>query len=97
MSNALARRGRNRWFLGLSEIRFRAVTRRAAGNPAIGPGELLHGVPEARIVNAAFTHPGPDVRRFQDSRRGVWYGEVGFELGTRSGRPLISLLKRCTY
>ncbi len=29
------------------------------GNAAISPGELLYGVPEAHIVNAAFTHPGP--------------------------------------
>src|ERR1700730_18261828 len=29
------------------------------GNTAIGPGELLLGVPEAHIVNAAFTHSGP--------------------------------------
>jgi hypothetical protein len=29
-------------------------------NPAISPGELLYGVPEAHVVNAAFTHPGPD-------------------------------------
>src|SRR5947207_10478175 len=27
------------------------------GNGAISPGELLYGVPEAHIVNAAFTHP----------------------------------------
>jgi len=26
---------------------------------AIGPSELLFGVPEAQIVNAAFSHPDP--------------------------------------
>jgi RES domain len=50
------------------------------GNPAIGPGELLFGVPEADIVNAAFTHPGPFGGRFHSSRRGAWY--AGFELET---------------
>lgn len=51
-----------------------------AGNPAISPGELLYGVPEAHIVNAAFTHPGPFGGRFNDARRGAWY--AGAELET---------------
>lgn len=50
------------------------------GNAAISPGELLFGVPEAHIVNAAFTHPGPFGGRFNDSRRGAWY--AGIELET---------------
>jgi hypothetical protein len=50
------------------------------GNPAISLGELLYGVPEAHIVNAAFTHPGPFGGRFNDSRRGAWY--AGVELDT---------------
>ncbi len=50
------------------------------GNPAIGPGELLFGVPEADIVNAAFTHPGPYGGRFHSPTRGAWY--AGFELET---------------
>jgi len=50
------------------------------GNPAIGPGELLFGVPEADIVNAAFTHPGPYGGRFHSARRGAWY--AGFEIET---------------
>jgi hypothetical protein len=50
------------------------------GNGAISPGELLYGVPEAHIVNAAFTHPGPSGGRFNDSRRGAWY--AGAELET---------------
>jgi RES domain-containing protein len=49
------------------------------GNAAISPGELLYGVPEAHIVNAAFTHPGPFGGRFNDSRRGAWYAGVEFE------------------
>jgi len=50
------------------------------GNTAIGPGELLLGVPEAQIVNAAFTHPGPFGGRFHSLRRGAWY--AGFEIET---------------
>lgn len=48
-------------------------------NAAISPGELLYGVPEAHIVNAAFTHPGPLGGRFNDSRRGAWYAGVDLE------------------
>jgi hypothetical protein len=51
-----------------------------SGNSAIGIGELLMGVPEAMIVNAAFCHPGPHGARFSDHRRGAWY--AGVELGT---------------
>jgi hypothetical protein len=50
------------------------------GNRAIGPGELLLGVPETHIVNAAFTHPGPFGGRFHGAQRGAWY--AGFELET---------------
>jgi RES domain len=50
------------------------------GNPAIGPGELLYGVPEAQIVNAAFAHPGPHGGRFNSPQRGAWY--AGLELAT---------------
>jgi hypothetical protein len=50
------------------------------GNSAIGLGELLLGVPEAHIVNAAFTHPGPFGGRFHGAQRGAWY--AGFELET---------------
>jgi hypothetical protein len=49
------------------------------GNPAIGLGELLFGVPEADIVNAAFTHPGPFGCRFNGPRRGAWYAGVEIE------------------
>lgn len=50
------------------------------GNTAIGPGELLLGVPEAHIVNAAFTHAGPFGGRFHGPQRGAWY--AGFEIET---------------
>ena len=49
------------------------------GNAAISPGELLYGVPEAHIVNAAFTHPGQHGGRFNDSRRGAWHAGIDLE------------------
>ena len=49
------------------------------GNRAIGPGELLYGVPEAQIVNAAFSHPGPHGGRFNSAQRGAWYAGVELE------------------
>ena len=42
-------------------------------NPAIGPGELLYGVPKAAIVNAAFSHASASGGRFNDAMRGAWY------------------------
>lgn len=51
----------------------------AGENPAIGPGELLYGVPEAHIVNAAFLHPGPYGGRFHTPERGAWYAGVELE------------------
>jgi hypothetical protein len=50
------------------------------GSTGIGPGELLYGVPEAHIVNAAFTHPGPSGGRFHGAERGAWY--AGMEMKT---------------
>lgn len=39
----------------------------------IGPGELIYGVPDARLINAAFTHTSPHGSRFNDRTRGAWY------------------------
>lgn len=67
----------------LSEIDAATNERKIAengGNSAISTGELLMGVPEAHIVNAAFTHPGPFGGRFHSLRRGAWY--AGFEIET---------------
>jgi hypothetical protein len=49
------------------------------GNSLLGQAELLFGVPEAHIVNAAFCHPGPFGSRFNDSQRGAWYAGVELE------------------
>ena len=67
----------------LSELDAATNERKSAengGNSAIGPGELLLGVPEAHIVNAAFTHPDPFGGRFHGRQRGAWY--AGFEIET---------------
>jgi RES domain-containing protein len=51
----------------------------AGSNLGIGPGELLYGVPEAHIVNAAFAHAGPYGGRFHSPGRGAWYAGVELE------------------
>ena len=48
--------------------------------PGIGPEELLAGVPNASIVNAAFCHAHPLGSRFNGPDRGAWY--ASFELET---------------
>lgn len=42
--------------------------------------ELVSGVPEYSIINAAFVYAGKGGNRFNDSRRGAWY--AGVELKT---------------
>lgn len=49
-----------------------------SSSAGIGPGELLFGVPNAHIVNAAFCHHGPFGGRFNTPARGAWY--AGFDL-----------------
>lgn len=41
--------------------------------PGIGIDELVFGVPQFRIINAAFTYPRPEGSRFNDGERGAWY------------------------
>jgi RES domain-containing protein len=41
--------------------------------PGIGMDELVFGVPNFRIINAAFTYARPEGSRFNDSERGAWY------------------------
>jgi hypothetical protein len=43
------------------------------GLAGIGPYELVYGIPNASIVNAAFTHTHAFGSRFSDSSRGAWY------------------------
>ncbi len=53
------------------------------GSSGISPLELVYQVPEAHIVNAAFTHPGPYGGRFNDARRGAWYAGLDLETSIR--------------
>jgi len=55
--------------------------------PGIGVDELVFGVPNFRIINAAYTYARPEGSRFNDGTRGAWYcafeaetalAEVGF-------------------
>lgn len=48
--------------------------------PGIGLEELVHGVPHAAVVNAAFTHAHPLGARFSSPARGAWY--AAFDLAT---------------
>ena len=41
--------------------------------PDIGVDELVFGVPNFRIINAAFTYARPEGSRFNDGERGAWY------------------------
>lgn len=43
------------------------------GMAGIGMDELVFGVPNFRIVNAAFTYPRPEGSRFNTGERGAWY------------------------
>jgi RES domain-containing protein len=43
------------------------------GLPGIGVDELVFGVPNFRIINAAFTYPRPEGSRFNSGDRGAWY------------------------
>ena len=57
--------------------------RLAAGTallPGIGIDELVAGVPNAAVVNAAFCHGHPLGARFSSPDRGAWY--AAFELAT---------------
>ncbi len=43
------------------------------GLPGIGVDELVFGVPNFRIINAAYTYARPEGSRFNDGERGAWY------------------------
>ena len=49
-------------------------------NPGIAARELVYGVPNYRVINAAFCHPNPLGARFSGPQRGAWY--AAFELAT---------------
>jgi len=69
-----------------------------SGLAGISPYELVYGIPNAHIVNAAFTHAGPEGSRFSDGTRGAWYcadtldtslAEVAFHKARRLGEIIV--------
>jgi RES domain-containing protein len=48
--------------------------------PGIGMDELVFGVPNFRIIDAAFTYARPEGSRFNSPERGAWY--CAFEIET---------------
>jgi hypothetical protein len=48
--------------------------------PGIGVDELVFGVPNFRMINAAYTYARPEGSRFNDGERGAWY--CAFDLET---------------
>lgn len=49
--------------------------------PGIGIDELVFGVPNFRIINAAFTYARPEGSRFNGPDRGAWYCSFDVETG----------------
>jgi RES domain-containing protein len=47
--------------------------------PGIGMDELVFGVPNFRIINAAFTYARPEGSRFNGPERGAWYCSLEIE------------------
>jgi hypothetical protein len=47
--------------------------------PGIGMDELVFGVPNFRIINAAFTYARPEGSRFNGTDRGAWYCSLEIE------------------
>lgn len=48
--------------------------------PGIGIDELVFGVPNFRMINAAYAYPRPEGSRFNNGERGAWY--CAFDLET---------------
>jgi RES domain-containing protein len=50
------------------------------GLGALGPDELVHGVPHARFINASFAYAKPrEPMRFSPANRGAWYASLAIE------------------
>ena len=47
--------------------------------PGIGVDELVFGIPNFRIINAAFTYARPEGSRFNGPDRGAWYCSLEIE------------------
>lgn len=51
--------------------------------PGIGSHELVFGIPNYRVINAAFTHAHPLGSRFNGPDRGAWYAAFAVETAQR--------------
>lgn len=51
--------------------------------PGINTQELVYGVSNYQVINAAFTHPNPLGSRFNGPQRGAWYAGFEFETSLR--------------
>lgn len=50
------------------------------GGPSLDPNELIHGVPHATFINAAFANARPaELNRFNGPGRGAWYAALEVE------------------
>ena len=58
------------------------------GAPGIGVDELVFGVPNFRIINAAYTYARPEGARFNDGERGAWY--CAFDMKTALAEIIFS-------
>lgn len=45
----------------------------------INPLELVGGIPNAHVINAAFCYPSPTGARFNTNQRGAWYSAFALE------------------
>jgi putative intracellular protease/amidase len=74
---------------GATNDRIQGELRGLAG---ISPYELVYGIPNAHIVNAAFTHAHASGSRFNDSTRGAWY--AAFEQKTSLAEVVYHKVRR---
>jgi RES domain len=68
------------------------------GYIGISTFELVYAIPNAHVVNAAYTHPNESGSRFNDNTRGAWYAadsqkasiaEVVYHKGRRLGEIIV--------
>lgn len=80
---------------GATDDRIQGEQGRIAG---ISPYELVYGIPNAHIINAAFTYASGSGSRFSDSLRGAWYcadeletsvAEVAYHKARRLGEIIV--------
>jgi hypothetical protein len=50
--------------------------------PGIGVHELVFGIPNANVINAAYCHPNPNGCRFSGTTRGAWYAGYSHRTST---------------